>query len=111
MVFARGMQSAGTHVNFTPALMRLWNPLTGSVVSVLDPTGEMRDVGMLYDGTNMWANVQSTGQPWEMRWELGRRGDWRPFFGDVLRPKEIGTLQVRCWRAHTDAQPCSCMGC
>lgn len=26
-------------------LLRLWNPITGSVVSVKDPTGEMREVG------------------------------------------------------------------
>lgn len=51
-------------------------------------------VGMVYDGINMWANVQASGQPWDMRWNLGARREWRPFFGDVLPLREVATLQV-----------------
>ncbi|GFH19018.1 CC2D2AN-C2 domain-containing protein [Haematococcus lacustris] len=38
--------------------LRLWNPLMGSCVSVLDCTGDMREVGCVYDHSNIWANVQ-----------------------------------------------------
>ncbi|EFJ49224.1 hypothetical protein VOLCADRAFT_90164 [Volvox carteri f. nagariensis] len=76
------------------ALLRLWNPVTGTVMAVKDPTGELREVGQLYDGTNIWANSQSTGRPWEMRWNLGAAKDWHPFFGVALPSREIASLQT-----------------
>ncbi|KAG2451720.1 hypothetical protein HYH02_003500 [Chlamydomonas schloesseri] len=81
-------------LNLNAELLRLWNPLTGTVVSVKDPTGEMREVGQLYDGTNIWANTQPTGRPWEMHWNLTNGRDWAPFFGAQLPPREIATIQT-----------------
>ncbi|GIL90780.1 hypothetical protein Vretifemale_18510, partial [Volvox reticuliferus] len=81
-------------LDLNPALLRLWNPVTGIVTAVKDPTGELREVGQLYDGTNIWANTQPTGRPWEMRWSLGAVKDWDPFFGAALPPREIASLQT-----------------
>ncbi|GLC45379.1 hypothetical protein PLESTM_001726300, partial [Pleodorina starrii] len=88
------LQPAPPPLDLNPALLRLWNPVTGTVMAVKDPTGEMREVGQLYDGTNIWANIQPTGRPWEMRWNLGAAKDWQPFFGSALPPREIASLQT-----------------
>ena len=50
---------------------------------------------MLYDHTNMWANIQSSAQPWEMRWDLEDQKAWLPFFGLYMPHRELATLQVR----------------
>ncbi|GLI71606.1 hypothetical protein VaNZ11_016870 [Volvox africanus] len=81
-------------LDLNPALLRLWNPVTGTVMAAKDPTGELREVGQLYDGANIWANTQPTGRPWEMRWNLGAVKDWHPFFGVALPPREIASLQT-----------------
>lgn len=49
---------------------------------------------MIYDHTNMWANVQHTAQPWDMAWKLTEYNQWRAFFGLYLRPRELATVQV-----------------
>ncbi|KAG2484062.1 hypothetical protein HYH03_017082 [Edaphochlamys debaryana] len=81
-------------LNFNPHLLRLWNPITGSVVSCMDPTGELREVGQVYENTNIWANVQATGRPWEMKWNLEAAKEWQPFFGAQLPPREIASIQT-----------------
>lgn len=50
---------------------------------------------MIYDHTNMWANLQLTSQPWEMDWRLTQGDNWRPLFGTYLPHRELATLQVR----------------
>ncbi|GBF93799.1 hypothetical protein Rsub_06131 [Raphidocelis subcapitata] len=74
--------------------LRLWNPLTGGCVPVRDPACEMREVGTVYDSANVWANVQPSGHPWDMRWNLADGAAWRPLFGAVLPPRELASMQV-----------------
>ncbi|GAX76484.1 hypothetical protein CEUSTIGMA_g3929.t1 [Chlamydomonas eustigma] len=82
------------NMNFDESKLRLWNPLTGVCSSVKDPTCEMRQVGTIYDHTNMWANKQWSHQPWEMEWQLGSTKIFEPFFGRYLPQRELATLQV-----------------
>ncbi len=51
-------------------------------------------VGMVYDHTNIWANVQPSAQPWEMRWNMADEKAWQPFFGTFMPQRELATLQV-----------------
>ncbi|KAF5837475.1 hypothetical protein DUNSADRAFT_4277 [Dunaliella salina] len=82
------------HFDWPDVQLRIWNPLTGSVASIKDPTAELREVGMMYDNSNMWANVQQEAQPWSMSWNLRSPLHWRPFFGTQLPPRELGTVQT-----------------
>lgn len=41
------LQAAAELFNWNVLQLRLWNPLSGSVVSVKDPSGELREVGCL----------------------------------------------------------------
>lgn len=59
-----------------------------------DACCELRDVGLVYSAHNIWANVQQAGGPWAMSWDLGNAAAWRPFFGPLLPPRELATLQV-----------------
>jgi len=88
---------------FTPAAMaarhrhdarhlRLWNPLTGHSAPVRDATGEMLAVGTVYSSDNVWANAQSSGQPWDLSWDLNG-GGWRPLFGPALPPRHLASVQ------------------
>eukprot|EP00198_Chlamydomonas_reinhardtii_P008597 XP_001697934.1 predicted protein [Chlamydomonas reinhardtii] len=65
------------------------------VVSVKDPTGEMREVGQLYDGSNIWANTQPTGRPWEMNWNLTSGRDWTTPLYEELEKQFYEELEGR----------------
>eukprot|EP00798_Chlamydomonas_sp_ICE-L_P015518 gene15518-21607_t len=80
--------------NFDEYQLRLWNPLSGGCSSVKDATGDLREVGMVYDHTNMWANFQMTGQPWCLKWNFGDGGQWNGFFGKFFPERELATLQL-----------------
>ncbi len=49
---------------------------------------------MIYDHTNVWANIQTSAHPWEMEWNLGHDKQWQPFFGLYLPQRELATLQI-----------------
>ncbi|KAI8465651.1 MAG: hypothetical protein J3K34DRAFT_487137 [Monoraphidium minutum] len=74
--------------------LRLWNPLTGQCVPVMDPSCELREVGTVYNSSNIWVNVQTVGAPWDLSWDLGQSSCWRPFFGPALPQRELAPMQV-----------------
>lgn len=52
-------------------------------------------VGTVYNSSNIWANIQDSGRPWDISWHLGDTAAWKPFFGPVLPPRELASIQVR----------------
>lgn len=48
----------------------------------------------MYSPSNVWVNVQASGHPWDMCWDLGSASGWRPFFGGALAPRELASMQV-----------------
>lgn len=54
----------------------------------------MLQVGIVYSRDNIWANIQLSGHPWDISWNLGDSSCWRPFFGAVLQPREMASIQV-----------------
>lgn len=75
--------------------LRLWDPMTGHCVPVRDPSCELRAVGTVYSASNVWANTQDSGHPWDISWQLEDGGAWRPLFGAALAPRELASIQVR----------------
>jgi hypothetical protein len=51
-------------------------------------------VGTVYSSDNLWANIQESGHPWDIGWQLGDSSAWKPFFGPVLQPRELASIQV-----------------
>lgn len=39
----------------------------------------------MFDQNNIWANVQMSGTPWDINWQLQDARYWRPFFGLMVR--------------------------
>lgn len=54
----------------TTATLRLWVPVSGTWTPVNDPTCDLRTVSMVVSPSNLWANVQQAGAPWDMDWNL-----------------------------------------
>ena len=71
---------------------------TPTEYSTLYPLTPAPQVGTLYSPSNVWVNVQPSGAPWDIAWDLGQASEWRPFFGAVLPPRELAAMQVRSWR-------------
>eukprot|EP00803_Ostreobium_quekettii_P007255 evm.model.scf_2352.1 EVM.evm.TU.scf_2352.1 scf_2352:18035-21805(-) len=75
------------------AKWRLWNPINGRCFSLKDVKCELREVGVVFDDTNIWANIQRTAEPWTMSWDLCDPKMWRPFFGAHFPHRHLATLQ------------------
>ena len=72
-----------------------------AVLSILDltvvaPTFTLKhvQVGMVYDQSNIWANMQVDAQPWSMKWSLSNKRLWKPFFGVQVRGAVVPHLLV-----------------
>jgi hypothetical protein len=67
----------------------LIDPRTGDVFRVSDPRIAFSEVGMVVSHDNMYANVQLSGTPYRMVWDLSDRQHWCPlFFGSDATARE-----------------------
>lgn len=75
----------------------LWNPSTGNIYETTDPTCPVYEIGCVFDETNVWANIQKSGKPHRMSFDLMNRSHWQPLFrGNKSRgllPEGIKTVQ------------------
>lgn len=58
----------------------LWDPLTGRFFNAKDRFCPLYSVGCIANETNVWANIQETGEPWTIDWNMSNSGYWHPFF-------------------------------
>jgi hypothetical protein len=61
------------------------NPCTGHVFSAADVNCPLKEIYMLVTPYNLWANIQTTTRPSQLRYNVLRGSDWRPFFGTRCR--------------------------
>lgn len=47
----------------------------------------LRDVSMLVSDENVWANLQGTGRPNKIEYDLRNRREWKPFFHEKFPPE------------------------
>ncbi|CAL8075271.1 unnamed protein product [Calicophoron daubneyi] len=59
---------------------QLWDPHRGESFSVNDLHSPMRSVYGVVSMQNIWANVQTKHQPWEIEWDLSSTKAWLPLF-------------------------------
>lgn len=38
----------------------------------------------MYNHSNVWANIQVSGAPWEVHWDLTDNRNWKPLFGVMV---------------------------
>jgi coiled-coil and C2 domain-containing protein 2A len=58
-----------------------WNASTGMGYGSADERCPLKDVGMLANSENCWANVQNVGSPSEISLDVNDTKAWRPFYG------------------------------
>eukprot|EP01059_Diplonema_ambulator_P006045 TRINITY_DN15817_c0_g1_i1.p1 TRINITY_DN15817_c0_g1~~TRINITY_DN15817_c0_g1_i1.p1 ORF type:complete len:371 (+),score=96.61 TRINITY_DN15817_c0_g1_i1:81-1193(+) len=68
----------------------LWDPVTGDKYTLFSHRCPLRDIGVVFNHTNIFCNTQPSSQPRRMDWNLfGNPRSWRPLFLDVNSiPKE-----------------------
>lgn len=57
-----------------PSDLLLWDPITGRCYAVDDSACQLQAVGTVFDCNNIWANIQATGKPAEVKWDLSSAG-------------------------------------
>ena len=70
----------------------LINPCSGRSYLGLDATCPLNNIGMLANAKNCFANVQASGQPWRMRFDVTSSRDWLPMWkpgSDIVPPATI----------------------
>jgi len=70
----------------------LINPCSGRSYLGLDATCPLNNIGMLANGKNCFANVQGSGQPWRMRFDVTSTRDWMSMWkpgSDIIPPASI----------------------
>jgi coiled-coil and C2 domain-containing protein 2A len=88
---ARRKGVAGSPENFL-----VINPCSGYVYSALDPNCPLREIHCLATPYNVWGNIQTACRPSEMRYDVLDIDQWRPFFGQRLKPPVGSLLHSLC---------------
>lgn len=91
------------------------NPVTGSSFSQHDLLTPLRDIYLIFNNTNVssfphnnnnllvcfmidhvniWANIQETGEPFRMHFDLSRAAHWLPFFTNKFPLPPLPSVQV-----------------
>lgn len=61
------------------------NPCTGHVYSAADANCPLKDIYTVATPYNLWANIQPSTRPHQMRFDVLNTNEWRPFFGSRCR--------------------------
>ena len=93
-------QTPGSPPIYTPLLdgSLIWDPMAGTMFSAYDAAAGalMGEVAVVFNHTNIWANVGLGAKPHDMRWDLTDYTAWRPFFSQsTLPPRALPTRQRR----------------
>lgn len=84
---------------------RLWSTHSGRVFSASDARVEMCSVGMLFNEQNLWANVQTKFEPWQISWNISDDKCWRPFFSAAFPQRQVASVQMSLtYRKHPQLQ-------
>ncbi|GBG28149.1 Coiled-coil and C2 domain-containing protein 2A [Hondaea fermentalgiana] len=72
----------------------LFNASTGRCYAVSDANCPLRDVGLVINERNIWANVQEHGAPWQIKWNFENAKDWVPFWTSRVPRIEMASVQT-----------------
>lgn len=89
------------------------NPVSGTSYSQHDLLIPLRDIYLIFNNTNVstntllyiillllfdvpyiWANIQETGEPFRMHFDLSRAAHWHPFFTNRFPMPPLPSVQV-----------------
>ncbi|KAJ9439232.1 hypothetical protein DIPPA_08793 [Diplonema papillatum] len=71
-----------------PTHWHLWDPVTGHRWPVLSKLCPLRDAAIAFNPTNVYCNVQPSGQPRRMQWDFFNPRCWSPLFPPGQTPPQ-----------------------
>ena len=108
VVLGDGVPEGRTAYVLTKDLLKkettLWNASTGKSYSTELLHCPLTSVGLVFDDTNIWANVQPYDEPHLIDWHFDDARNWRPFFGGrggFEEPDEMENVQAAELRYRT----------
>jgi len=97
LVLGRGVPEGDTVyvlvVDTTDATRLLFNACTGTSYRVTDKNCPLRDVSLVLNDKNVWANVQEQGEPCKIRWNFELSTDWHPFWTPRMPAVDMPSVQ------------------
>lgn len=72
----------------------LFNASTGRTYNINDSNCPLREVSLVMNDRNIWANIQENGAPWKVRWNFENTKDWTPFWTSRIPRIELSSVQT-----------------
>jgi len=72
-----------------------WNASTGAGYCQNDERCPLKDIGMVADVKNIWANVQKVGSPSEVSLDINDAKSWRPFYGGRYPEPQVSLPSIQ----------------
>jgi len=70
------------------------NPVTGDTFPDYDILCPLRDIHCIFDNTNIWANLQTSGEPYHMNFNFANLSNWEPFFTPKFPWRQLPNVQT-----------------
>ncbi|XP_028396123.1 coiled-coil and C2 domain-containing protein 2A-like [Dendronephthya gigantea] len=82
LVIGTGIPEGSTTYVLTchQGVYHLWNAHTGEKFPVGDAYCPLQNIACLINAENIWANIQHSGQPYRMSFDVSKPKLWKPFF-------------------------------
>jgi hypothetical protein len=73
---------------------RLWDPVRAQVYELSDGFCPLQRIGVIFNEHNVWGNLQPSGVPSQMSFELSHPRHWRPLFSPSYPHPGLTSVQV-----------------
>ncbi|RKO85860.1 hypothetical protein BDK51DRAFT_34945, partial [Blyttiomyces helicus] len=77
-----------------PAVFRLFNPVTGEKYELRDSHCPLKEIGCVFNGENIWGNIQRYADPARMNFDFHDLASWRPLFLRSFPKPELPSVQM-----------------
>ncbi|XP_054546514.1 protein CC2D2B isoform X3 [Talpa occidentalis] len=71
----------------------LWNPLTGQCHKQFDPFCPLQSVDCLFDGGNVWFNIQQNNTPMAAHFDYSKEGFWKQLLPKNFQGAKVQSIQ------------------
>ncbi|XP_004680648.1 PREDICTED: protein CC2D2B [Condylura cristata] len=71
----------------------LWNPLTGQCHKQFDPFCPLQSVDCLFDGGNVWFNIQQNNTPMAVHFDYSKESFWKQLLPKNFQGAKIQSIQ------------------
>ncbi|OHS92851.1 hypothetical protein TRFO_12209 [Tritrichomonas foetus] len=74
--------------------MELYDPSSASIYDVRSSDCTLIDVSTVFNDGNIWFNIQDTGFPCQLNWDLSNKNCWLPFFDVQNKYQDYPAFQI-----------------